>query len=483
MKRLASLVLVTILVAVGLMSRTVYATAPSGDLAIIEIKPTSSESAVIENITSTTLNLQNYILEYFNKSVPASFNVPTSTQQLPNFTLAPNQTFLLTGDSISTCGASGVASMGISLSDSSGYLEVVKISASGGNVSYTQQDKVSWSSTASGADIISVPSATTDANAVWYRKLTDGTWNKYEIDATSCNLFVAVVTSSGPTYVDWAVGAQAPSEIVLADSSASSSIPTADMGLAAPQLTELLPNPALPQSDSEDEFIELYNPNDQDFDLSGFKLQVGLSTVHTYIFPGGTLLPAKSFKAYYSVDTNLAMSNTSGQARLIDPLGSIISQSEPYSAVKEGQSWSLVQGKWYWANPTPEKPNSTTLSLSTATSVPANSQTAAVKSASTNSPSTASSSQPTTKSTQPTKIHTWTIAVIGSAALLYALYEYRVDIQNRLYQFRRYREARRASGWLGGAAIVNRVKSRSWWRQNNASKRHSPRAKKPHKRK
>lgn len=480
MKRLVSMFLVILLVAVGLMSAVGYAIAPSGDLAIIELKPTGSESVVIENISLITVNLQNYIIQYFNKSVPTSFNIPTTSQQLPSFSLLPQQSFLLTGDSIGTCGASGVSSLGISLSDSSGYLQVVKAISAGGAVTFTSQDKVSWTSTSSGADIISVPSATTDAFATWYRKLSDGSWNKYEIDTTPCNLLVTVQASSGPTYVDWATGAAAPSEVVTADASSSSSIPAADVGLSAPQVTELLPNPASPQSDNEDEFIELYNPNNVSFDLSGFKLQVGLTTVHNYTFPSGTLLPAKSFKAFYSLDTNLSMSNTSGQARLIDPAGTVIGQSEQYASAKEGQSWALADGSWYWADPTPDKANTVMVASPATASGKSATTTLAIKGATNTAQTSTKAGQLSSAVTaQPTKVHYWTIAVIGCAALLYALYEYRNDLQNNLYRFRRYAEARRNFSRPGEVAFINRIKSRPWRRKNHAGKRNSSRAKKP----
>lgn len=472
--------LALLLIALELTSQLVYATTPNGDLAIIEFKPTSSESVVIENIGASSINLQNYILQYFNKSSPANFNIPTTSQQLPNFTLQPQQSFLLTGDSAGTCGASGVANLSISLSDSSGYLEVAKVSGSAGNIDYTVQDKVNWTSTASGADITSVPSATVGPNAVWYRKLIDGSWNKYEIDTTPCNLFVNVVQSSGPSYVDWANGSAAPSQVVTADSPSGVLIPASDQGLAPPQLTELLPNPASPQSDDEDEFIELYNPNDSVFDLSGFKLEVGLTTLHDYTLPAGTTIAAKSFKSFYSLDTNLAMSNSSGQAKLIDPLGNIISQSDQYSTAKEGQSWALANGRWYWdSTPTAGQANSVVLA-STSNTTTKKSTSPSIKTLSaSSSPSPSTNAASSAAATQPTKVHSWTIAVIAAAALLYALYEYRNDIQNNLYRARRYAQARGNAGSIGAASIVSRAKGRSWWRQNNTGKGNSPRAKKP----
>jgi hypothetical protein len=55
-------------------------------------------------------------------------------------------------------------------------------------------------------------------------------------------------------------------------------IPDSDAGLAAPQISEVLPNPTPPATDAEGEFIELYNSNNNIFDLSGFSLQAGNTT-------------------------------------------------------------------------------------------------------------------------------------------------------------------------------------------------------------
>src|SRR4051812_23435522 len=129
------------------------------DLTIINMKMTGSESLVIENTSAFPLNLQTYQVEYFNKSIPTSLALPSSTQQLPNLILNPQEAILLDGDNASTCGATAVANLSFSLSDTSGYLVVMKISTeSDGSLLYQPQDHVSWTSSSSGADILKVPS-------------------------------------------------------------------------------------------------------------------------------------------------------------------------------------------------------------------------------------------------------------------------------------------------------------------------------------
>lgn len=448
MRRVRLFVAFCFLTILGLFYPVTYAFTPK-DLTIIEFKMTGSESAVIENTSGSTLDLSNYVLEYFNKSNNINFSVPTDSQQLPSFSLASGQSFLLSGDTAATCGAAGESNLGISLSDTNGYFEVVKVSQSAGSLTYTPQDSVSWtSSAASAGDGIDLHSVTgtsgsiNSTNSVYYRLLSDGSWQRYAIDSTPCSLLASVSAASGTTYIQWATGSVAPATIVDASDQLSAFIPPTDLGLASPQITELLPNPAPPQSDDEDEFIELYNPNDAPFDLSGFKLQVGATTKHSYTIPASTLIPAKSFLAFFSVDTGLAMSNSGGQAALVDPLGTVITQSDIYGTAKDGRSWALADGKWYWTTtPTPGSANLINgSSVSSSKAKPGSATLSKTSSSSSGGPTFSSSSAPA-----PAPIHPWTLAGVGAAALLYAGYEYRTDLQNNVYRLRRYYEARRAA--------------------------------------
>jgi hypothetical protein len=430
----------------GLLGNVTSAAAPAGDLTIIQIKMTGSETIVLENTSPQPLNLSNYLLEYFNKAAPASLAVPTSTQQLPSLTIAPKQSVLISGDSSPTCGASVVAGESFTMSDTGGYVLVAKtVTQTDGSILTSPTDHVSWTSSTTGADLTKVPSNTSDPNAVWYRKLADGSWTQAELGADCAVLSTIISPSLDTTYVQWSDGIEAPASIVSLASSNSVTvgIPSSDIGLSSPQITELLPNPAAPQTDDEDEFIEIYNPNDAAFDLSGFKLQVGLTTKHSFTFSAGTVIGPRSFRAFFSVDTGLAMSNSSGQAALLDPYGTAVTQSQQYSSAKEGQ---LANGQWYWTNkPTPNASNVIAQAQTGGSSKSSKKlTTASVKGASTTNTSTSSLSGDS--GTVPTPVHPWTIAVVGSAALIYAGYEYRADLANNLYRFRRYLEARRSTG-------------------------------------
>jgi hypothetical protein len=228
-------------------------------------------------------------------------------------------------------------------------------------------------------------------------------------------------------------------------------IPAGNVGLKTPQLSEILPNPASPQTDAKDEFVELYNPNDASFDLSGYVLESGITTKHRFTFAAGTKVQPKSFAAFFSADTGLTLSNSSGQVRLIDPLGRILVESDQYASAKDAQAWILANGKWQWTTkPTPNALN--------VVSTPAvkGAKTTSVKKASSKSSSVAKPSangsdseddtvQTIATASSGTPLHPGVLAAVALSALIYGVYEYRRDFANKIYQFRENRAARRAA--------------------------------------
>ncbi len=452
---------------------------PAG-LSMAEIKITGSEFVMLQNNTGTTIpDLGKYWLYVFNNVNPLAAGVNSSSQQLPTGSLANGQFILLSASGGNTCGAAVTAKLSLSLNDSGGFLQVVQNNLSGGLLVQTAGDAVSWSSGINNAEgmISNVPSNSKAPNGMFYRYQNSGTdasflWQQAEIDANNeCQIKVVVSGVVAPVITGGlVVGGPPPVTIIsIADESdeealPEGALPPADVGLAAPQINELLPNPAEPQTDSEDEFIELYNSNDVQFDLTGFKLQTGTTTLHNFSFAAGTMLAPKSFTAFYSIDTNLSLSNTSGQAKLLDPAGNVISETEVYTKALDGQTWAFAEGKWYWTiNPTANAANiinqplsvkklsvgttkaatSTTKKSSSATKSSSAKKTVApkVKGAST----TADTSATIAPQKNSSPVHPLILAGVGAGAVAYAAYEYRNDLANRIYKLRRYAAARAAA--------------------------------------
>lgn len=123
------------------------------------------------------------------------------------------------------------------------------------------------------------------------------------------------------------------------------------------QINELLANPASPLKDSEAEFIELYNPHNTAVSLKGYTLQTGDSFSYSYTFPNVLIEPGE-YLAIYSSETKLVLSNTSGRARLLDPAGVKVDETEAYQDVKDNQAWAVLQDIWQMTDkPTPNAPN------------------------------------------------------------------------------------------------------------------------------
>jgi hypothetical protein len=429
------------------------------NLRIRQVKITGDETVVLQNAGSSAVNLGEYWLGYASSD---TVTVVVPSQQLPDVSLPAGGVVLLNNGSAETCDASLVASLDFSsLSDSKGTLVLRHLVNTDATSSFTTVDSVTWGKLA--ADQIQIANESqlpADANAMWYKDPADPASLWQVGDFSNCQLTVINIVNAPPTdpTVTWQSAAGSPPSIVVRTvtitpgGTTAARIPAADMGLLAPQLSEILPNPASPQLDAEDEFIEIYNPNSEAFDLSGFQLQTASTTstaTHTYTFPDGTLVKPFGFKAFRSETTHLSLSNGGGQVWLVDPLGHTVTQSDPYGTAKDGQSWVLSGGHWQWTlQATPDATNK----LATAAPTNAGSKTAtvngrsvtAVKGAQTTS--AAASAPATNQVSQVTPVHPLTLVVVIALALLYWAYEYRDDLANRIYLYRRYRAARRTLG-------------------------------------
>lgn len=422
-------------------------------LAISQIKITGDEFVVLRNNTGKDItDLGSYWLDGYNSNQPLAAGVTNSTQQLPSVKLAASQTILLSTNGMSTCGAAVSAKLSVSLTDSGGFLQVIQTSQSGLGITKLPVDFVSWSSSSDNV-IPNVPSNTKNPRAAYYRYVgaSGYGWQLADIDTSNpCQFNVA--NSAGPVDAGLAAAPTVvPSVKAVNVSSETIILSAANIGLAAPKISEILPNPPSPQTDADDEFIELYNSNDKEFDLSGFSLQTGTTSSRKYTFPEGTKIGPKKFAAYFSTDTGLNLSNNGSQVSLLDPNSNLLSQTDSYSAAKAGYSWVSADGLWQWTTtPTPAAlnlvtaPEASKSSKSKTSAAASKSKTKDAKT-SVNSPA-ASTAKLSDDKSEPAALHPLILAGVGSTALLYALYEYRHDLANQIHRLRRYRASRRIAG-------------------------------------
>jgi hypothetical protein len=433
---------------------------------VTQLKITSSSGQFITlyNASATTLDMGKYQLEYFNNY---DLTKATSSRLISlSGSLAPHGYYVVSDDAVFLCYQLTIDSVSLGLSSTAGLVEVLAFNQTspGGSVVPVLQDYVGWSKTSTGG-AQTLPS---NAAAFLQRQPVDaqnrpvvsapgsGSWQAVQPDPNNACGLVSAANPQTPIQVSpsqFLPADEPPATIVsLGDSSTTDSaaapvLPTSDIGLQAPRITELLPNPFGTGNDATDEFIELYNANSVEFDLTGFSLQTGLTTTHSYVFPAGTHLPPKAFVAFYSDVTSLSLSNTSSQVKLLDPFDNAIASTDPYASAKDGVAWALAKGKWYWTtSSTPGAANIITqpASVKKASSTKA-AKTSAVKGAKTVKPVIATTGAAGSGETTITPIRIWTLALVVGLALLYAAYEYRTDLANKFHGVRRYLTAWRGS--------------------------------------
>lgn len=228
-----------------------------------------------------------------------------------------------------------------------------------------------------------------------------------------------------------------------------------DSDLGSIQITELLPNPASPASDSTDEYVELYNPNSEAIDLSGYKLQTGSAFSYSYTLDDVEIEP-NGYIVLYVEETGLILSNTTGQARLISPNGTVIFQTQAYEDADDGEVWALIDGVWQWSTvlspganniPSPVLASTTTTDSAKKTKTKkapkpkkskAKKSTKSTKKKKTSGVAGANDEDETGSPTESsTPIHSMVIAGTGVLAVGYALYEYKDDFLRRFRKFGR----------------------------------------------
>lgn len=157
---------------------------------------------------------------------------------------------------------------------------------------------------------------------------------------------VPVPNSKEPAPEEGAPAEQAPSEQSDQGSVAS---PSTEAVPGELKITELLPDPAAPLRDEDDEFIEILNTTDRPVSLAGYKLQTGLNFTYSYVFPAVEIAP-QAYMTVYSKDSRLILSNSGGRARLVTSSGVILSETGMYGQSAPDYSWALVEEVWQWTS-------------------------------------------------------------------------------------------------------------------------------------
>jgi competence ComEA-like helix-hairpin-helix protein len=120
-------------------------------------------------------------------------------------------------------------------------------------------------------------------------------------------------------------------------------------------INEILPNPE--GADETEEWVEIYNQNNFDVDLSGWKIKDIMGTVTTFIIPQSTKISANGFLTFKRLDTKIMLNNDSDGLGFYNPNEKII-DTISYAKAPLGQSYNKINSGWAWSlTLTPDKIN------------------------------------------------------------------------------------------------------------------------------
>ncbi len=112
-------------------------------------------------------------------------------------------------------------------------------------------------------------------------------------------------------------------------------------------ITEFLPNP---EGSDESEWIEIFNANDKEIDLSGWFLDDAEGGSKPYKIKEGTKILPGEYLVFERKETKIALNNNFDSVRLLDPEGNLFYEIS-YEKSKEGFSYALDEnGEWHWTS-------------------------------------------------------------------------------------------------------------------------------------
>jgi hypothetical protein len=111
-------------------------------------------------------------------------------------------------------------------------------------------------------------------------------------------------------------------------------------------INEIMPSPL--GADEQDEWIEIYNSNNLNIDLSGWKISDTKGTITNYAFPNATNIEAGGFLLLKRPATKIMLNNDGDGLNLMSP-DSITKDLVIYEKAPRNQSYNKTPDGWRWS--------------------------------------------------------------------------------------------------------------------------------------
>jgi hypothetical protein len=112
-------------------------------------------------------------------------------------------------------------------------------------------------------------------------------------------------------------------------------------------INEILPSPEGP--DSEEEWIEIFNQNNFEADLSKWQIADTAGGTFTYTLPAGTKISAQGFLVLPRPESKITLNNDEDGLLLIQPNGNILDKVN-YQKAPLSQSYNKTENSWVWSS-------------------------------------------------------------------------------------------------------------------------------------
>lgn len=112
-------------------------------------------------------------------------------------------------------------------------------------------------------------------------------------------------------------------------------------------INEIFPRP---QDNLDDEFIELFNSNNFEVDISFWKIKDGSGATREYTFPENTKIGPLGFLVLRREESGIILNDDSDFVMLLSPDDYIKDKSPPYYDALSGFSFSRFSSDWQWTS-------------------------------------------------------------------------------------------------------------------------------------